>query len=144
MSNPIPASQTPRATGVPAPSAKPLPRRRAPRAAGKQRSLLGLGISFLILSGLCLASLVISDLAKPRPPEVVGAIVDPDSNRAAKVVVDSSEGDRCPQRIFDNASGRMVDVDRPCNPSDVDANGRPIYRGTINRLDKIQKSFQGR
>jgi hypothetical protein len=143
MSNPNPASQTSRATGAPPPSAKPLPRRSAQRVAGKQRSMLGLGISFLILSGLCLASLVISDLAKPRPPEVVGAIVDTD-NRAAKVVVDSSQGDRCPQRIFDNASGRMIDVDRPCNPSDVDADGRPIYRGTINRLDKIQKSFQGR
>ena len=144
MSNPDPGRHAPPATGVSTPSAKPLPRPGAQRADGKQRSLVGLGISFLILSGLCLASLIVSDLAKPaRSPEMVGAILDADY-RAGKVVVDSAQGDRCPQRIFDNASGRMANVDRPCNASDVDASGRPIYRGTANRLDKIQKSFQSR
>jgi hypothetical protein len=124
-------------------SAKVTAGRRAPRSDGRRKGLIGLGISFLILSGLCLASLVVSQLASPPPaPDVVGAFQgDPQSGW---IVIDTGRDDACRHRIFDNASGRMVEVDAPCKKSDVGPDGKPVYRGTVDRLDRIQKSFQNR
>ncbi len=115
----------------------------APRSDGKRKGLIGLGISFLILSGLCLASLVVSQLASPPPaPDVVGAFQD--NPQSGRIVVDSGRDDGCRQRIFDNASGRMIEVDAPCKKTEVGPDGKPVYRGTVDRLDRIQKSFQNR
>jgi hypothetical protein len=123
-------------------SAKVTAGRRAPRSDGKRKGLIGLGISFLILSVLCLASLVVSQVASPRAPDVVGAFQD--NPQSGRIVVDSGRDDGCRQRIFDNASGRMVEVDAPCKKSDLGPDGKPTYRGTVDRLDRIQKSFQNR
>jgi hypothetical protein len=138
MSNP------PVPSGLTTKTARPRPARPAPK---QRRSLLIVSIGFLVLSSLCLAAVVANELAGS---DVSSARSDRSNVRAdigartGKVLINSVQGERCRQRIFDNQTGRMVDANAPCNNSEFEANGRQIFRGTINRLDQIGKSFQNR
>jgi hypothetical protein len=138
MSNP------PVPSGPATKTARPRPARLAPR---QRRSLLIVSIGFLVLVSLCLVAVVANELAgsdvRSARSDTSSARADIDA-RKGKVLINSVQGERCRQRIFDNQTGRMVDANAPCNNSEFETNGRQIFRGTINRLDQIGKSFQNR
>jgi hypothetical protein len=75
-------------------------------------------------------------------PQTATAMPDADV-RTAKVTRDSEDGKGCWQQIFDNQSGRMTRLQRPCEAPAYESHGTPVPLGTIHRLEAISKSFSG-
>ena len=66
--------------------------------------------------------------------------------RTGKIVLDQPDSSGCRQKTFDNQNGGLAASEAGCNPtpSTVDSSGVPVPRGTIQRLDAINKSFSNR
>ena len=60
----------------------------------------------------------------------------------AKVFIDTTGSGDCQQEVFDNQTWRMTRSRQPCDATALDANGIPIPKGTMHRLDAISKSFR--
>ena len=65
------------------------------------------------------------------------------TTQLGKITIEPTAG-QCEHIIFDNQSGRVIEISRSCKKETVfDENGVPRPEGTIRRLDAISKSFQG-
>ncbi len=111
----------------------------APKVAGSRaaRTLLLAGIGFFALCGACVVGVVTWTASSPSPVNSADAVAD---HRQARIVIPSLQGEKC--RVFDNESGRVVGANVPCRADDAD--GRSVFRGTNDRLERISKSFFGR
>jgi hypothetical protein len=101
---------------------------RAPRA-----PLLA-GIGFFALCGACVVGVITWTVPSPSPLNSADAVAD---HRQARIIIPSPRGEKC--RVFDNDSGRVVDVNARCRTDDTD--GRSVFRGANDRLERISKSF---
>ena len=101
------------------------------------------GISVVIVSALGLGAYGLAKQILEPGQDGHGAIPNSQARNAA-ILADPAPGDRCAKKIFDNATGPMLDVEMRCDGVNFDADGRPIYRGTMQRLDGIRNSFQKR
>ena len=87
---------------------------------------LALSVGALLAGGLSIA--VLSQSSDPQP--YTGAL-------RGEIVLESDKGKHC--RSFDNVTGRVTESACPQK-----ADGVPVPRGTIGRLDAISKSFSSR
>jgi hypothetical protein len=144
MNNPKPAPVRPNSSGSAAP-ANAASRPGAKRVDSARGSRLALGIGLVVLMALCGSALVVSKIAMSPPLAPIDAAsqVRDTGPRTAKVMRSSHNGN-CAQMTFENASGRMLEADAPCTGGQADGDGKSPHRGTIDRLDRIQKSFQNR
>jgi hypothetical protein len=125
--------------GLAVPS-KAATRRGAKQSDAKQARLRNSLIAFALLLGLCASSLLVSVAARwSRAPGLRDT-----GPTSATITLASPQGGGCARMMFDNASGRMAKVDILCGDVQRDANGNPVYRGTVDRLDQIARSFQNR
>jgi hypothetical protein len=62
----------------------------------------------------------------------------------AKVFIDTTGRGDCQQEAFDNQTWRVTRSRQPCDATEHDANGIPIPKGSMHRLDAISKSFRDR
>ena len=104
-------------------------RRRAIQSALRRRNLLILSVALVLVSGFSLM-LVRSNEAAVS------------AKRSSRPLEMSPAG--CSEQRYDEASGRVLSVPVRCAAADFDEEGRPVYRGTIKRLDQIGKSFRDR
>jgi hypothetical protein len=108
---------------------------------GPHGLLLIIAAASTLLTVFLLAVLAVKSISSPiraaDPP------ISPDTH-SGKIVIHSAQGDGCVQRRFDNATGRITDVNFPCGTSEFDEMGRPIVKGTVGRLNQIGKSFLDR
>jgi hypothetical protein len=99
-----------------------------------------------LFATLTVGLLLIMKLALPSSPFARGAADRAVANsrtetRAAKVVIEL-EANRCRQMAFDNDTGRMIEVNEPCEQKVIlDDKGVPVPAGTARRLNEISKSF---
>jgi hypothetical protein len=64
------------------------------------------------------------------------------SDVTAKILVQMPDGRTCSLGAFNNTTGRVSDTKDHCAVVSDDSDGRPM--GTVHRLEKIQKSFNGK
>jgi hypothetical protein len=139
----------PTAASAPTPAAqKPSAQAVRRRATSQPRRTQGLGLlivstGFLVVSSLCFAAVITKTILASQQLQTTNATPEGDV-RAAQMKTDADAGDRCPQRVFDNQTGRMIDAQGPCSDIDDDANGMPVLRGTRNRRDGIETSVSNR
>jgi hypothetical protein len=102
--------------------------------------LLTIGVAISMALTICLlAALAANRVSGP----IAAPLIDPDAH-SGKIIVHSPQGEGCVQRHFDNATGRITDVNVPCGTSAFDDSGRPVIKGTAGRLNQIGKSFLDR
>jgi hypothetical protein len=135
-----PATDTNRPMDSSAPARSPTKSRRA----HERRRTAIIGSCVLALAGLgCALVLKAQFPISTRPAKLftATATVTDNSNRSAKVLIDSGDGG-CRQERFDNETWRMTRSQQPCELTARDSVGNPIPLGTIHRLDAISKSFK--
>jgi hypothetical protein len=113
------------------------------RSKRERRRGLIVGLVMLAVIGSGAAFAMITDLPASLlarlSPEPSMQAPDPDARKGIIVLQPSAE--QCRSVIFDNDTGRMTDVLRPCSKEVLDAQGVPVPHGTIRRIDAISKSF---
>jgi hypothetical protein len=111
------------------------------RALTRQSAALAIGLGFSVFGVLCLLLLAITTkfLDSLSTPSASGL-----KDTTARIVIHAPGGEGCQQRRFDNETGHFIDVSVSCGNPAFDNNGRPIFKGTIGRLNEIGKSFHNR
>lgn len=101
----------------------------------------------LVVAGFALSAAIIALLAistvYPTSSRIT-EILPNDTLRVGKITKRSTDGKNCPQLIFDNRTGRVVNLEQPCDTTAFDSTSVMAPSGTIRRLDAISKSFLGR
>jgi hypothetical protein len=96
---------------------------------------IGAGLVFAITPDI---SIAFRSRAAPREQ----ANASDATARFGNIIIQPTAG-QCERMIFDNKSGRFVEVSRSCNKErQFDEHSVPTPEGTIHRLDAISKSFQ--
>jgi hypothetical protein len=113
--------------------------RRAPR-----RLVTALIVAVAVSTVCVLFLLGVVTITKFLEPVATPNALPSIKNANAKIVIHAPDGEGCRQRRFDNATGRMTDLNVSCEGPALDDSGRPIPKGTIGRLNQIGKSFQKR
>ncbi len=103
-------------------------RRRALQARIRKRKLLILSLLLVLVSGLSLA-LVSRNESVKRETQAIARAPEP------------SPGG-CTEQRYDETGRRIRTVEMRCAAGDFDAEGRPIYRGTIRRIEQVGKAFR--
>jgi hypothetical protein len=67
-----------------------------------------------------------------------------DEYRTGTIVLNQPDSNGCRRRIFDNNNGGMSITEHSCAMAPIESGGTPSARGTIQRLDAINKSFSNR
>jgi hypothetical protein len=99
-------------------------------------ALLAIGLGLLLAMTTEFPSSILSRGSSEHAIATSGARM-----RTATIVLEPI-ANRCRQVIFDNDTGRSVEINKPCEKTVIlDDNGVPIPHGTVRRLDAISKSF---
>jgi hypothetical protein len=147
-SHPAAGTRTASATsaGVPGTSASPRSTPlRAQRHGDLDRKRATMVISAIMVVGVVFVLILatrVSMTGRPNNPTQTTNDLSANSHFDAKVFIDTTGNGDCQQEVFDNQTGRMTRLRQPCDDTAQDANGIPIPKGTIHRLDAISKSFR--
>ncbi len=106
-------------------------------------ALLG-GILTVVVSAAGVMLMPVTHRA--QPPATVPTTPRYDSaalgDVTAKIMVQLHDGRTCSLGSFNNTTGRVSEPGNRCAETKDDNDGRPM--GTVHRLEKIQKSFNGK
>jgi hypothetical protein len=101
--------------------------------------LIGLGV-VLVWAGGAFLSLWTHD---PRRTDAA-LMQKANEMSTGRIYSGTDVGEACEQKLFDNQTGRVTPLAKPCDSTGIDLNGKQPYQGTVRRLDSISKSFSGR
>jgi hypothetical protein len=80
--------------------------------------------------------------ARPKDTPQTTNDISASNHFDAKVFIDTTGRGDCQQEVFDNQTWRVTRSRQPCEVTEHDANGVPIPKGSMHRLDAISKSFR--
>jgi hypothetical protein len=107
-------------------------------------ALIG-GVLTLVVSTAGVMLMPVTHRSVPSPaPSAAGPRYDSAAlgDVTAKIMVQMPDGRTCSLGSFNNTTGRVSDTKDHCAVVSDDSDGRPM--GTVHRLEKIQKSFNGK
>jgi hypothetical protein len=143
------ATQNPSDAGAPphAPSASPRPsplrtQRHPTRDRTRAKIVIGAIVVVASVGFMLILARQLPMTARPKNSSQATNDISASNHFDAKVFIDTTGNGDCQQQVFDNQTWRMTRSKQPCDPTEVDAAGVPIPKGTMHRLDAISKSFR--